>query len=196
MGRQIEVTITYLEMTDPSQLIASAAPQESDVDLREALIRCPELNRFFYSAVGGDWYWVDQLEWSYQHWADYLERNRIRTWILYHNNTPAGYFELGRSVNGDVEITHIGLLPQFVGQGLGGYLLTEAVRAAWDYDAGRVWLHTCSLDHPAALQNYLSRGFQPFDSQTHLQHMPENPPGPWPEAFPHRRYPNFSTGSS
>jgi GNAT superfamily N-acetyltransferase len=194
MSRQIEVTITYLEMTDPSQLIPYGPPK-SDVELREALIRCPELNRFFYAAVGGDWYWVDQREWSYQQWADYLEHHSIRTWILYQNDTPAGYFELGRYGTRDVEITHIGLLPRFIGQGLGGYLLTEAVRTAWDSDAGRVWLHTCSLDHPAALQNYLSRGFQPFDSRTTFQQLPENPTGPWTNAFPDRLTPNSCTES-
>jgi GNAT superfamily N-acetyltransferase len=75
------------------------------------------------------------------------------------SGAPAGYFELRRDADGGVEIAYFGLLEEFIGGGLGGHMLSEAARRAWAFDADRVWLHTSTLDHPAALQNYLKRGF-------------------------------------
>ncbi len=96
------------------------------------------------------------------------------------DGSPAGYFELEDQPNGSVEICYFGLLPAFLGQGMGGALLTDAVRAAWNRGASRVWLHTCSLDHPSALGNYLARGFSLFDTVTTLEDVPERMPEPWP----------------
>ncbi len=73
---------------------------------------------------------------------------------------PAGYFELCEHDDGAVEIVYFGLLPDFIGRGWGKYLLTGATQAAWGLGPSRVWLHTCTLDHPAALPNYLRRGFR------------------------------------
>ena len=78
---------------------------------------------------------------------------------------PAGYFELRRDDEADVEIAYFGLLHQFLGRGLGAHLLTEAVERAWAIGATRVWLHTCSLDHPAALPNYVKRGFTAYRTE-------------------------------
>jgi GNAT superfamily N-acetyltransferase len=80
---------------------------------------------------------------------------------------PAGYFELKRWADDSVEIAYFGLLPDYIGRGWGKYLLTEAVRAAWSENPVRVWLHTCTLDHPAALPNYLQRGFQPVREEVY-----------------------------
>jgi GNAT superfamily N-acetyltransferase len=76
------------------------------------------------------------------------------------DGTPAGYFEIEKRPEGEVEIKNIGLLPAFIGQGLGGHLLTVAVERAWAWGATRVWLHTCTHDHPHALRNYVARGFR------------------------------------
>jgi GNAT superfamily N-acetyltransferase len=78
---------------------------------------------------------------------------------------PAGYFELREHDDASVEIAYFGLLPDFIGRGWGKYLLTRAVQIAWDLGATRVWLHTCTLDHPAALPNYLKRGFRPLRTE-------------------------------
>ena len=80
---------------------------------------------------------------------------------------PAGYFELRGDRVGGTEIAYFGLLPEFTGRGLGGYLLTVAVQRAWATGTERVWLHTNTLDHPAALPNYLKRGFRAFHSETY-----------------------------
>ena len=166
----------YLEMTDPSQLRPSRVAA-SDVEIKRTEIASPEFNRFFYMAVGGDWYWVDRLPWTYDQWLQYLNRPGHETWVLYVSGTPAGYCELQGEA--DVEIASFGLLPRFVGKGLGGHLLTEAIRRAWQKEAARVWLHTSSFDHPRALANYRARGFRIFKEETSYKELPDRPLGCW-----------------
>jgi GNAT superfamily N-acetyltransferase len=177
------VTIYYLEMTEPRTLRPGRAGRGS-LDLRRAEVPSPELNRFLYTAVGGDWYWIDRLNWTYGQWLAYLDRPEVQTWVAYVFGTPAGYFELESQPGANVEIVYFGLLPRFTGRGLGGQLLTEAVERAWGMGAGRVWLHTCTLDHPGALANYLSRGFRVYKVEVKTEELPARPPGPWPGANP------------
>src|ERR1041384_1435494 len=117
-------------MIDPAQL-RPARRALLEVQLQRAEIPCPALNRFLYTAVGGDWYWLDRLGWSYEQWHMYLERTEIETWVADVAGTPAGYYELEMQAGGNVEIVYFGLLPQFIGRGLGGALLTAAVERAW-----------------------------------------------------------------
>jgi GNAT superfamily N-acetyltransferase len=84
------------------------------------------------------------------------------------DETPAGYFELREHDDGSAEIAYFGLLPAFIGRGWGKYLLTRATQAAWELGPNRVWLHTCTLDHPSALPNYLKRGFRPVRSEVYM----------------------------
>jgi GNAT superfamily N-acetyltransferase len=178
-----EVRTTYLEMTDRSAL-RPARLVPPDLLLLRAGIPSPELGRFLYTAVGGDWYWRERLGWSYARWLAWLERAEVETWVGYEQGTPAGYFELEAQPDGAVELTYFGLIPGFAGRGLGGYLLTQAVDRAWVLQPGvrRVWVHTCTLDHARALPNYLARGFRIFKEETFTVELPEEPPGPWPGA--------------
>lgn len=182
MRREIE--IWSLEMTSPADLRPSPA-RAAGFRVEQARIPTPELNRFFYTAVGGDWYWIDRLGWTREQWLAWLDRPELETWIGYLDGTPAGYFELERQPQGEtmsVEIAYFGLLPGFTGRGIGGALLTAAVERAWALGAARVWLHTCSLDAPAALENYRKRGFRRFRTETAEKDFPDAPPGPWPGA--------------
>jgi ribosomal protein S18 acetylase RimI-like enzyme len=172
---------THLEMTDPKDL-RPAKSRRTDLEIRQAKIPCPEFNRFFYSAVGGDWYWLERLKWTYERWRDYLDRPQLQTWYATVDGTPVGYFELEMQPGSSVEIVYFGLLPQFVGQGLGGQLLTAAVERAWLMGPRRVWLHTCTHDHPTALSNYQARGFRIFKEEVAEEDLPEKPLGPWPGA--------------
>lgn len=174
--------ITYhLEMTGPGELRPVLDPRP-DFDVRQAKIPCPELNRFLYTAVGGDWLWVDRLGWTYDRWLAWVERPELATWVAYLSGTPAGYFELEAQPDDNVEIAYFGLLPRFIGRKLGGVLLTAATERAWASGAARVWVHTCSLDHPQALANYLARGFRIFKEETSYVDLPDRAPGPWPGA--------------
>jgi GNAT superfamily N-acetyltransferase len=177
------IRISLLEMLSPAALRPSAKVP-SDVLLLRVSVPSPEFCRFLYSAVGGDWYWRDRLSWSYHQWLTWLSRPEVETWVAFESGTPAGYFELESQPEGSVQITYFGLLPQFTGRGLGGYLLTQAVDRAWHLQpvVRRVWVHTCTLDHAGALPNYLARGFRVFREEESAVELPEQPPGPWPGA--------------
>jgi GNAT superfamily N-acetyltransferase len=175
------VTTTHLEMRKRSELRA-AGPAKHPIDLVRAEIACPELNRFLYAAVGARWGWYTRLPWDYGRWLAYLDRPDLETWVGYVSGTPAGYYELERQSDGDVELAYFGLMPRFVGMGLGGALLTAAVDRAWDMGAARVWVHTCDLDHPRALPNYQARGFRIFRVEQQEEQLPDHRLEPWPGA--------------
>ena len=81
-----------------------------------------------------------------------------------------------------MEIVYFGLLPTFTSKGLGGWALSEAAKRGWAMGAKRVWVHTCDLDHPGALANYIARGFRQFKVEVNEEELPVQPLGPWPGA--------------
>jgi GNAT superfamily N-acetyltransferase len=119
-------------------------------------------NRDLYFRVGEHWEWVDKRTWTDEQWKQYAATSELRTFGAYYADTLAGYYELRRDAEGGVEIAYFGLLPEFIGRGLGGPLLTSAIEQAWSRRGGiapkRVWVHTCNRDHPQALTNYQARG--------------------------------------
>ncbi len=164
---EVDVTIFYLEMTSPAQLRPRLSECEGFGVKRAP--RDPAINRRFYGDVGADWRWVDRLSWPVARWRAHSKRVELSTYIGYLDNEPVGYFELDQHASSGVEIAYFGLLPAFIGRGLGGVLLTEAVRIAWQQSPPRVWLHTCTLDHPAALANYQARGFVIYKTEAGRQ---------------------------
>jgi GNAT superfamily N-acetyltransferase len=166
-----EVTTWHLEMLDPSQLRSVVAPSEC-ARVQRAEIPLPELNRFLYVTVGDGWYWYERLAWDAERWRAFVNRPEVETWVLYVSGTPAGYVELEAQPEGNIEVAYFGLIPRFIGQRLGGYLLSAGVQRAWDLGARRVWVHTCSLDGPHALPNYLARGFRVYDQKTEPIELP------------------------
>lgn len=178
----IEITTWYLEMLDSKQL-RPALPGNYSLRIAQAEIPSPEFSRFLYTSVGGDWHWRDRLTWTHDRWMDYLNRPEIQTWVAYISGTPAGYVELAAQPNHSVELAYFGILRQFIGQKLGGHLLSIGIEKAWAMGAQRVWVHTCSLDSPHALANYQARGFQIYKEEKHSEDLPNNPVGPWPGAY-------------
>lgn len=159
-----DLTIFYLEMNAAEQLVEK--PAVEDLIIIEAEIKEFRFNKYLYSLIGESWQWVDKLNDSEMQWQAHVEREQLRTWVAYYQGTIAGYFELEIADNGDVEILYFGLAPKFIGQGFGGYLLSTAVKHAWQLcHAKRVWLHTCSLDHPRALATYQACGFRLYTQQ-------------------------------
>lgn len=175
------VTTYHLEMTTPTQL-RSAAPPIDPCTVVRAEILTPELSRYFYTAVGGEWYWVMRLQWSYIDWQVMVSQPGFETWYGVFRGTPIGYFELLPHADRSVEIDSFGLLPCFIGRGFGGQLLTAAIERAWAKGAQRVTVHTCTLDSPHALHNYKARGFRQVSEETIERTLPDRPPGPWPGA--------------
>jgi GNAT superfamily N-acetyltransferase len=184
------VTTTYLQQRDPADLKPARPPRHPATIVRVDE-PSPEFARFLYTAVGGDWHWTDRLPWTPADWTDWLARPGAETWASWIDGTPAGYVELAVEVDGDtgttdVEIAYFGLLPRFIGRGLGGQLLTAGVRNAWTLPqrapelppVTRVWVHTCSLDGPHALRNYTARGFTIYRTTEHEHPVTDTPPGP------------------
>ena len=157
---------TYLEMTRPDALDGAPAPGDG-VAVERVDTPAPSLWRFLYTEVGRQYHWVDRLAWTDDEIRRYLAAPGLELWLLRVDQAVAGYFELRPDAEGGVEIAYFGLLPAFVGRGLGKYLLTCAVRRAWERGAARVWLHTSSLDHTAALPNYLARGFRVWKQEVY-----------------------------
>jgi GNAT superfamily N-acetyltransferase len=174
------VTRWYLEMTDPGDL-APAPPADRELEVRRAEIPSPELSRFLYTAVGGDWFWVDRLGWDHARWQAHLERPGVETWVGWMRGTPAGYAELVRRAD-VVELAYFGLLRGFIGRGIGPRLLHAATARAWALRPARVRLSTCELDGPAALRTYQRAGFQVYDRREERVLLPDASPGPWPGA--------------
>ncbi|MBU2254958.1 MAG: GNAT family N-acetyltransferase [Gammaproteobacteria bacterium] len=153
-------TITYyLDMQHPEQIRAKPLP--ADLSVLECQLKQFQLNRFLYQLVGEPWQWTDKLSWTDAQWRELIEQPNHRTWVAYHQGAIAGYYELLRDVDGVVEILYFGLAEAFFGQGFGGPLLTHALQSAWAWPGTtKVWVHTCSLDHPSALANYQARGLR------------------------------------
>ena len=156
---------TFLEMREPAAL--NPARRAAGSIRIERVRDCPpSFWRYLYTEVGRAYQWIDRLPWSDDTIRAYLGDPAVSLWVMWVEGAPAGYFELRRDNSGGIEIAYFGLLNEFIGRGLGGHLLTVAIEQAWSDGANRVWLHTNTLDHPAALPNYLKRGFTAFHAET------------------------------
>ncbi len=160
-------TTYYLEMMSATELRPKPLPAE--LQIIECEVPQPELNRFLYQLVGRQWEWSDLDTWSIADWQALVEQPCHRTWVAYYKGAIAGYYELHQAADFNVEIRYFGLAPQFLSRGFGGPLLSHAIESAWAWpETRRAWVHTCTLDHPAALANYQARGFRIFRQETAL----------------------------
>jgi GNAT superfamily N-acetyltransferase len=161
----IEVTTYYLEMKTASSL--QAKNETKGLEVQQAQIAQFQFNRFLYGLVGRDWQWTGRDKWTDQRWEAWVGDKRLRTWAAYYKGTPAGFCEMCQDDQSGVEIVQFGLAPAFIGQGFGGYFLSRMLEAAWKVpQTQRVWLHTCTMDHPHALDNYKARGLEVYQVET------------------------------
>lgn len=156
---------SYLEIRSPSELKEVKKPSK-DCVVQLANSKDFQLNKFFYKNIGKNCQWIDRLTWTDLNWIDYISNDQLFTYILKDKNEIAGYFELlfKKQIN-EVEIAYFGVLDEYFGRKLGGYLLSEAIKNSFTMGCDRVWAHTCSLDHKNALKNYLARGMKVFKSE-------------------------------
>ncbi len=159
-GDVVEVTVTYLEMLRPPTDPLPAAPP--GVEVRHLVAPSPEEYLRLYDLVGHDWYWVDRHRMPAAALRELLEDPRVEVHVLYVDGQEAGYAELDRAEPGEVRLMYFGLAPGFIGRGLGRWFLAWAVRRAWSHEPRRVWVDTCTLDHPRALRTYEAAGFKNF----------------------------------
>jgi len=126
-----------------------------------------QLNKFFYKNIGKNHHWIDRLVWTEKQWIDYVSNKDVKTYVLKISNDLAGYFELNlHSEKNEVEIAYLGLLEEYQNKKLGSYLLSNAIKNSFLNKPKRVWVHTCSLDHKNALNNYIARGMKIFKTET------------------------------
>lgn len=163
----VDLTVTYLEMTSPDQLIAGKSPPTA-ITLERVDATALALIRSTHDRIATPHHW-SSLGWSEQQWLNLMGRPGVGCWIARVGADVIGMILMERQVRGDVEITKFGLVPEWVGREFGGHLLALATRLAWGFgEVDRVWLATTSIDHPHALGNYRNRGFRPF----RIEHTP------------------------
>ena len=125
-----------------------------------------QLNKFFYKNIGKKHRWIDRLVWVESQWIDYVSNNKVKTYIFKYQEELVGFFELiFHFEKKEVEIAYFGILEEFQNQKLGSYLLTQAIKKSFVGNINRVWVHTCSLDHKNALNNYIARGMKIFKTE-------------------------------
>ena len=125
-----------------------------------------QLNKFFYKQVGKNHRWIDRLSWSDEKWVNYISNQNLETYVISEKNDLAGFFELLYNPElKETEISYFGLLEEYIGKGIGGYALSIAIKKSFEKQIKRVWLHTCTLDHPNALKNYIARGMTVFKKE-------------------------------
>lgn len=163
----MQATRTYLELATPQQF-RSAFGEFPDLVIERVERPTPDLYRLCYRTVGEAYHWRDRWNWTDDEIRRHLAQPEITLHVARRGAALAGWYELRRvPEDRSVEIAYFGLCPDAIGQGLGKHLLSCAVRDAWALEPARVWLHTCTLDHPAALPNYKKRGFAPYKSETY-----------------------------
>ena len=161
----LEIKRSYLEIKSLDELKDSSKPTENYFI---ELIEEPDfqLNKFFYKNIGKKHKWVDRLIWDEQRWIDYVSSEKVKTYVLKNKNDLVGFFELiFHYEKNEVEIAYFGILEEYQNKKLGSYLLSEAIKKSFENKVNRVWVHTCSLDHKNALNNYISRGMKIFKTE-------------------------------
>jgi len=157
---------SYLEIKSLSELKEVNSPSK-DYFVELADPKDFQLNKFFYKNIGKNCQWIDRLIWTNLNWTDYISNDQLFTYILKDKSEIAGYFELlFNKKSKEAEIAYFGILEEYYGKKLGGYLLSKAIKNSFNLGCERVWVHTCSLDHKNALKNYLARGMKNFKSET------------------------------
>ena len=159
------VTVSYLVMYAPEQLCPKHL-DDSRLQIQPLIPPRWQFNQSMYCRIGVDWSWQEKRAWDEAGWRAYVEAPGLHTFAASWAGEPVGYFELRQDQHGGIEIVYFGLLREFIGKGLGGAILSRALEQAWRLGPDRVWVHTCTLDHPAALTNYQARGMRIYRTET------------------------------
>ena len=161
-----EVHRNYLEINSIEDLNDVNDPtEEYSLNLLEP--QNFQLNKFFYKNIGKKHKWIDRLVWTENQWMDYVSSEKVKTYVLKYKGDLVGFFELiFHSEENEVEIAYFGILEEYQNKKLGSYLLSQAIQKSFKRDINRVWVHTCSLDHKNALNNYIARGMKIFKTET------------------------------
>ena len=122
------------------------------------------INKFFYKQIGNDHHWKDRLIWTDEEWFEYVSNKNLQTWILKKNENLIGYYE-SEHHGEEVELINMGVLKEYREKKYGSALLSHVIKKTFEKRKKRIWVHTCSLDHKHALQNYKSKGLKIFKEE-------------------------------
>ena len=160
-----EVKRNYLEIKSLLDLKEGSKPSD-DYSLNLVDPINFQLNKFFYKTIGKNHKWIDRLSWSEEKWINYVSNKNISTYVFKFNDDLVGFFELiFHPEKNEIEIAYFGILQEYQNKKLGSYLLSEAIKKSFKNNVNRVWVHTCSLDHKNALNNYISRGMKIYKTE-------------------------------
>ncbi|QPC41721.1 GNAT family N-acetyltransferase [Kaustia mangrovi] len=173
MTRTIDTVVTFLEMTEQPSLVDIHPP----VNLKVALMRAEEIPvhfyRYLYDTVGTGLYWIDRKVLSDEALANIIHDENVEVFVAYGHGVPAGFFEIDARKPEEVWLAYFGIVPDFQGQGVGKWLLAEAIGTAWAKGPERVRVETCTLDHPRALALYQRMGFVPYAQEDKTMEVPD-----------------------
>ena len=161
----LEVKRNYLEIKSLQELKEGNKPSD-DYSLNLIDPINFQLNKFFYKTIGKKHKWIDRLTWPEEKWINYVSSKNVKTYVFKKKSDLVGFFELiAHPEIYEIEIAYFGILEEYQNKKLGSYLLSEAIKKSFEKNTKRVWVHTCTLDHKHALNNYLSRGMKVFKTE-------------------------------
>ncbi len=170
---RVATIVTSLEMTSAPPLTYDQRANPFDAKLMR--VECPGIDwyRHLFRAVGEDWLWFSRLRMNADELAGIIHDPAVHIYVLRTESCDeAGLLELDFREPGQCEIAFFGLIAQEIGRGLGGFLMREAIARAWQAPIKRLWVHTCTLDHPGALAFYRRQGFKPYRQQIEVADDP------------------------
>ena len=149
----ISVKRNFLELKNINDLIKKDKPEENySVEKTKPNF---QLNKFFYKQIGKKYRWTDRLIWTDLQWSNYVSNKNLETYVIKNGEVLVGYFELiYHPKKNETELAYLGLFEDYFGKGVGGYALTTAILKSFEKKIKRMWVHTCTLDHPNAIKNY------------------------------------------
>ncbi|MEL6255514.1 MAG: GNAT family N-acetyltransferase [Bacteroidota bacterium] len=171
MSKRVPVLTFYLEMLKAPESFIS--PPDRKLHILQSENPSTDFYLYIYNRVGSQYNWVDRNIMSREELKEIICSEGVEIHVLYESGSPAGFVELDFRTEGVCELAYFGLLPEYTGFGLGKYFLGWAIRKAWSKEINRLWVHTCELDHPAALSTYQKAGFCLYDEKQVMQEMPD-----------------------
>ena len=160
----ISVKRNFLELKNINELIKKNKPEDNySIEKTKPDF---QLNKFFYKQIGKKYRWTDRLIWTDFQWSNYVSNKNLETYVIKNSDDLVGYFELiYHPEKNEIELAYLGLFEDYFGKGVGGYALTTAILKSFEKKIKRIWVHTCTLDHPNAIKNYLARGMKIFKEE-------------------------------